>query len=188
MEPVFALTGVTIAVLILTRLWLGRADGLELALRAGVGVMFTLTGVAHFVGVRAELIAMVPESLPFPGLLVTVTGVLELAAAAAMLRRRVATVAAAGLTLLLLVMFAANVTLARPGAQLPWWDQLLPRTVMQLLFLTATISVFLLTRRPGATVTKKRRAREAPPAGFSTAQPGDTVLEPVDHRATGAGR
>jgi hypothetical protein len=43
--------------------------------------MFVLTGVAHFVGKRAELVAMVPPFLPAPELLVTVTGVLELTGA-----------------------------------------------------------------------------------------------------------
>jgi uncharacterized membrane protein len=112
--------------------------------------MFTLTGIAHFVGMRAELIAMVPKGLPLPDLIVTVTGILELAAAAAMLRRRLATFAAAGLTLLLIVMFPANVALALSGAPLPWWDELVPRTIMQVLFLTATVTVLALTLRPAS--------------------------------------
>ncbi len=72
--------------------------------------MFTLTGMAHFVGgMRAELVDMVPPSLPNPGLLVTVTGLLELAGAAGLLIRRTAPWAAGCLTALLIVMFPANV-------------------------------------------------------------------------------
>jgi uncharacterized membrane protein len=52
--------------------------------------MFVMTGVAHFVKMRAELVSMVPPGLPAPGLLVTVTGVLELAGAAGLLWARTA--------------------------------------------------------------------------------------------------
>jgi uncharacterized membrane protein len=55
------------------------------ALRGGLAALFTTTGVAHFVGMRAELISMVPPELPEPGLLITITGVMELAGAAGLL-------------------------------------------------------------------------------------------------------
>jgi uncharacterized membrane protein len=99
--------------------------------------MFTLTGVVHFVYMREELIAMVPPALPAPGLLVTVTGVLELAGAAGLLLPRIAPWAAGGLSLLLVAMFPANVHAALEGTGTP----LLPRTLMQVLFLAATLAV-----------------------------------------------
>ncbi|WP_435221283.1 DoxX family protein [Streptomyces sp. Tue6028] len=148
MEPLIALVGVTVGVIVVNKSWIRRPRGVETALRAGVAAMFTLTGIAHFVSMRAELIAMVPKWLPLPDLIVTVTGILELGAAAAMYHRRLATVAAAGLTLLLIAMFPANVALALSGTPLPWWDELVPRTIMQVLFVTATVTVFLLTLRP----------------------------------------
>ena len=50
--------------------------------------MFTMTGVAHFTpGMRRDMIAIVPPRLPAPGLLVTITGVLELLGAAGLLYR-----------------------------------------------------------------------------------------------------
>jgi uncharacterized membrane protein len=153
-EPLIALIGVTVVVLVVNKIWLRRPRRFDIALRGGVAAMFALTGVAHFVGMRAELIAMVPEWLPFPGLIVTVTGILELAAAAGMLHRRLATLAAAGLTLLLIAMFPANVTLALSGEPIPWWDELVPRTVMQVLFLAATVTVFVLTPRPAGRTPK----------------------------------
>ncbi len=58
------------------------------ALRFGLAAMFVVTGTAHFVGMREELTAMVPPSLPNPGLLVAVTGVLELLGAVGLLWRR----------------------------------------------------------------------------------------------------
>jgi uncharacterized membrane protein len=79
--------------------------------------MFLLTGVSHFVGLREDLIAIVPPALPAAGLLVTVTGVLELAGAAGLLWRRSAAVSAAGLTALLVAVFPANVYAALADLQ-----------------------------------------------------------------------
>jgi uncharacterized membrane protein len=52
---------------------------------------------------------MVPPFLPAPELLVTVTGVLELAGAAGLVWSRTAPWAAGGLSALLVAMFPANV-------------------------------------------------------------------------------
>jgi uncharacterized membrane protein len=53
------------------------------ALRGGLAAMLLFTGLAHFdvFGRRADLVAMVPSALPAPGLLVTLTGMLNLAGA-----------------------------------------------------------------------------------------------------------
>ena len=87
--------------------------------------MFVLTGMSHFVVMREDLISMVPLALPEPGLLVTPTGVLELAGAVGLLWRRIAPLAAAAwLTALLVVMFPANVYAAMAGltlSVLPRW-------------------------------------------------------------------
>jgi hypothetical protein len=61
---------------------------------------------------------MVPPALPEPALLVTITGVLELAGAAGLLSRRTAPWAAAGLSALLVAMFPANVCAAVEGLTL----------------------------------------------------------------------
>ncbi|GAA1727169.1 hypothetical protein GCM10009809_23590 [Isoptericola hypogeus] len=140
MEPLIGLVLVTTAVLVAGRRRPARS-GVVTALRAGVAVMFLMTGVAHFVGMRAELVAMVPDGLPAPELLVTATGLLEIAGALAMASRRLAPWAAAGLSLLLVAMFPANVHLALTGTDLDWWDHLVPRTIMQLVFLAATTTV-----------------------------------------------
>jgi uncharacterized membrane protein len=117
--------------------------------------MFILTGVSHFVGMRADLINMVPPALPEPALLVTLTGVLELAGAAGLLWGKTTPWAAAGLSALLVGMFPANVYAATAdltvgGAPA---EDLLPRTLMQLVFLAATLSVLAYyrgSRRPAA--------------------------------------
>lgn len=175
MEPVIALLVVTSAVLLVNRLWLHRPRGLEVALRSGVAAMFALTGVAHFVGMRDDLVDMVPTWVPLPEVVVTVTGVLELVAAAAMIHRTLSVLASAGLTLLLLAMYPANVALALSDVPLPWWDELIPRTLMQLLFLAATATIFVLTRRAPVRVraraTPMRTTPPPPAGGRSTAAP-----------------
>jgi len=113
------------------------------AVRGGLAAMFILTGVSHFVGMREDLINMVPPALPEPALLVTITGILELAGAAGLLSRRTAPWAAAGLSALLIGMFPANVYAAVEGLTLGGAPAmaLIPRTLMQVLFLAATLSV-----------------------------------------------
>lgn len=79
--------------------------------------------------------------LPEPGLLITVTGVLELAGAAALLWTRTAPWAAAGLTLLLVAMFPANVYAALADVTTTAADELVPRTLIQVVFVAATVSI-----------------------------------------------
>lgn len=151
MAPLIALVVVTSVLLLAGALGVRRLS-LPVALRGGLAVMFVLTGGAHFVGLREELIAMVPPFLPAPGLLVTVTGVLELVGAAALLWSRTAGWSALGLTAMLVAMFPANVHKALSGP-VPWDDQLVPRTLMQVVFLAATVTVarHYLMRREAVT-------------------------------------
>lgn len=149
MAPLVVLVGVTLVLWGLG--WLGVTPLLDwrLALRGGLAAMFAVTGISHFIGMRAELVAMVPPELPAPELLVTATGILELAGAAALLHRRTARWAAFGLAALLLAMFPANVyaALAGIGAQsMP----LLPRTLLQVGFLAAAVAVAWPPRRAAA--------------------------------------
>ncbi|GAA0594354.1 DoxX family protein [Actinomadura livida] len=143
MAPLIFLTIGTLAALVAGRAGVRWLRPWPVPLRVGLALMFTVTGIAHFVGMRQDLIDMVPPALPAPGLLVTVTGVLELAGAAALLRERTAPWAAGGLSLMLVGMFPANVHLALNGTGLPWDDRLLPRTLMQVVFLAATLAVAL---------------------------------------------
>lgn len=151
MAPFFVLVGVASLLLVagaavpgwpLRRRW-------PAAVRFGLAAMFLVTGVTHFAFLREDLIAMVPPALPAPGLLVTVTGVLELLGAAGLLWRRSAAWAAAGLGLLLVAMFPANVHAALDGVELAGEPAtpLLQRTVLQVVFLTATATVWVTHRR-----------------------------------------
>jgi uncharacterized membrane protein YphA (DoxX/SURF4 family) len=60
-------------------------DDWRIATRVGLAVMFSFTGVAHFTATRADLVRMVPPRLPNPALLVTLTGIAELAGAIGLL-------------------------------------------------------------------------------------------------------
>jgi uncharacterized membrane protein len=112
-------------------------------LRLALSVMFLLTASAHRGKRRPDLVRMVPPAFPRPDLLVTATGLLELAGAAGLLLRSTASYAAAGLSLLLLAMFPANVHAARAGLTIGGRPvpALAPRTALQLLFLAATLAV-----------------------------------------------
>ena len=141
MEPLITLVGVTVALLALGAVGVRPLRRLPVALRGGLAAMFLLTGVVHFIGMREELVTMVPDFVPAPELIVALTGIAELAGAAGLLIPRTALLAASGLTLLLIAMFPANVALALSGGPIPWYDELPWRTLMQLVFLAATTTV-----------------------------------------------
>jgi uncharacterized membrane protein len=150
MAPLIILVVVTLALLVAGAAGVRRLRPWPVAVRGGLAAMFVATGTAHFVGLREQLISMVPPALPAPGLLVTVTGILELAGAAGLLWHRTAPWAAGGLSLMLVAMFPANVHAAVAGILTAWDDQLVPRTAMQVVFLAATLAVVvhhLRTRR-----------------------------------------
>ena len=141
MAPLVALVVVTLVLLAAGAAGVRALRPWPVALRGGLAAMFVLTGLAHFVGMRAELVAMVPPALPAPELLVTVTGILELAGAAGLLWQRTAPWAAGGLAVLLVVMFPANVHAALAGLATSTGDQLGVRTAMQVVFLAAAVAV-----------------------------------------------
>lgn len=143
MEPLLTLLAVTALLLLIGALGVRGLRRLPAALRGGLSAMFLLTGVSHFAGMRAEMIGMVPDTLPAPELIVTLTGIAELAGAIGLLIPRLSLIAAAALTLLLVVMFPANVSYALSGAPLPWYDQLLWRTLMQAVYIAAGAVVTL---------------------------------------------
>ncbi|KYG04448.1 DoxX family protein [Sorangium cellulosum] len=143
MAPLLVLSISFALLLLLGRLGVRHLASWVTCLRYALAAMFLLTASAHWGSRRAELVAMVPPALPSPELLVTVTGVLEIAGAAALLVPRLAPWAAAGLTLLLVAMFPANVHAARAGLTLGGSPvtPLVPRTLIQIVFLAATLAV-----------------------------------------------
>jgi uncharacterized membrane protein len=146
MAPLIALISGWLVLRMAGLLGVDALDGWQPALRGGLALMFVLTGVAHFSAKRRDsLIAMVPPRLPRAPLLVTITGVLELAGAIGLAFGSTAPIAAICLALLLLAMFPANVSATR--RQLAIADRpvtpLVPRTLLQVLFVTAGIAAAL---------------------------------------------
>ncbi|OBK09099.1 hypothetical protein A5746_04515 [Mycolicibacterium conceptionense] len=124
-------------------LGIGYVDSWPEAIAVGLAAMFVMTGVAHFVNpLRRNMIAIVPPSLPAPGLLVTVTGVLELAGAAGLLYPATRVAAAVCLFLLMLAMFPANIYAARmPNPPKSMTSRLGVRTAEEAVYLAAAIVV-----------------------------------------------
>jgi uncharacterized membrane protein len=120
-------------------------DGWQPSLRVALAAMLLVTASAHWGRRRADLIAMVPPALPRPDLLVTLTGLLELAGAVGLLYPPTAPYAGIGLALLFLALFPANVSAARrtltiggrPVTRLP------QRTAIQVVFVCAAVGAAL---------------------------------------------
>jgi len=143
MAPLIALVAVALGARLAG--WLGwdYADNWPAAAAVGLAAMFLVTGIAHFVQpVRGGLIAIVPPRLPAPGLLVTITGVLELFGAVGLLIPQTRVAAAVCLALLMVAMFPANVYAAGAKRSEHAPDTpLVPRTLMQALFLAGAVLV-----------------------------------------------
>jgi uncharacterized membrane protein len=115
----------------------------RLCLRWALAAMFLVTASGHWGARRPDLIAMVPPVFPRPDLLVTLTGILEIAGAIGLLIPRTARLAAACLAIMLVAMFPANVYAARhnlsiggtPATELPL------RTAIQIAIIAAAVSI-----------------------------------------------
>ncbi|HYZ69780.1 MAG TPA: MauE/DoxX family redox-associated membrane protein [Mycobacterium sp.] len=115
------------------------------AVAVGLAAMFVMTGVAHFVNpLRRDMFAIVPPRLPAAGLLVTITGVLELVGAAGLLYPPTRVAAAVCLFVLMLAMFPANIYAARmPNPPKSMTSRLDVRTAEEFVCLAAAVVVGL---------------------------------------------
>jgi uncharacterized membrane protein len=141
MAPLIALVGSFLVARSLGALGVRPLRSPFLALRFAVGAMFLLTASAHFNAYRPDLVRMVPPGFQDPELMVTLTGIAEIAGAVGLLVPRLAPFAAAGLTLLLLALFPANLHAAREGLTVGGRPAMaiLPRALLQLAFLAAVL-------------------------------------------------
>jgi uncharacterized membrane protein len=125
--------------------WVGKGyvNSWTAAIAVGLAAMFVLTGFSHFAPpLRRDLIAIVPPRLPAAGLLVTITGLLELLGAVGLLLPVTRVAAAVCLLVLMLAMFPANVYASRmPDPPKSMTTQLPLRTVMEVVFLAAAVAV-----------------------------------------------
>jgi uncharacterized membrane protein len=130
---------------ILGRLGTPFSFGWWTALRISLAAMFLLTASAHWGRRRADLIRMIPPLFPRPAFLVSITGVLEILGAIGLLIPGIAPFAGLALSLFLLAVFSANVHGARERLEIAGRPAtpLLARTAMQVVFVIATMAVFI---------------------------------------------
>jgi uncharacterized membrane protein len=143
MAPLFVLLGLFTLFRIIDFLPLAAQLGWWTALRLALAGMFLLTASAHWGRRRGDLIRMIPPIFPAPALLVTLTGVMEIAGAASLLAAPLAPYAAASLSLLLVAVFPANVHAARNRLAIGGRQVLglFARTVLQFVFIGAAAAV-----------------------------------------------
>src|ERR1700742_3716956 len=111
MAVIITLVLSTLGARLVGRLGVDYVDSWPQAAAVGLAAMFVMTGVAHFVNpLRRDMIAIVPPRVPAPGVLVTNTGVLELAGAVGLLSPPTRVAAAVCLFMLMLRAFPANIS------------------------------------------------------------------------------
>lgn len=146
MAPLITLAGTWIVLRLIGLFGVDALDGWHPALRGALTAMFVLTTIAHFARpLRRDLVAMVPPGLPRPALLVTVTGILELAGAVGLLLAPTYRAAAICLALLMIAMFPANVHAARAKGSIRGRavTRLGPRIAEQVLYVGCCLAVAL---------------------------------------------
>jgi uncharacterized membrane protein len=145
MAPFIVLVTLFTLLCILGHFQIPVAFGWWTSLRLSLAGMFLLTASAHWGKRRPDLIRMVPASFPRPDLLVTATGVLEILGAIGLMLPKMAPYAALGLAFMLVAVFRANIHAARQRLMIAGRpvEALLPRLILQIVFLAATIAVFV---------------------------------------------
>ena len=137
MVPLIVLVSVTLLARLAGQLGVSALRDWAAATRLGLAVMFCFTAAAHFNSRRADMIRMVPPSVPNPELMVTFTGVCEILGAIGLLVPRTRRIAAAALILFLVAVLPANIHAANAGVTLRGAPAtpLIPRIALQVLFI-----------------------------------------------------
>jgi len=155
MVPLIVVTVVFVALRSAGALGITPLQDWRLCLRWAVALMLLVTASAHWGPKRADLVAMVPPFFPQPELLVTLTGIFEIAGAIGLVYARTSRVAAVCLALLFIAMFPANIYAAqhqltiggKPVTELPL------RTFVQIFLIAAAVAIARGKRESRAAVT-----------------------------------
>ena len=171
MAPLIVLVVVTLLARFAGQLGVAALRNWAPATRVGLAVMLCFTAAAHFNSMRADLIRMMPPSVPSPEFMVTFTGVCEILGAAGLLIPQTRRVAAVALVLFLIAVLPANIHAARTGVTLGGAaaTPLLPRIAIQLLFI--------------ALVWWAGWRRDGRPLRADATEPGDGSDPPVLNRS-----
>ena len=137
MAPLIVLVAATLLARLVGRFGTQPLQQWSAATRVGLAVMFCFTASAHFNSMRAELVRMVPPTIPNPELMVTFTGVCEVLGAVGLLIPRTRRVAAVALIVFLIAVLPANIHAARTALTLNGAPvtPLAPRVALQLVFI-----------------------------------------------------
>jgi uncharacterized membrane protein len=137
MAPLIVLVVATLVARLLGLAGLGNLRDWRAAIRVGLAVMFCFTAAAHFNAMRPDLVRMVPPQVPYPELMVTVTGICEVLGAIGLLVARTRRYAGIALIILLIAVLPANVYSAMTGGTLGGnpVTPLVPRIALQILFI-----------------------------------------------------
>lgn len=137
MIPLLVLIGVTLGARTAGTIGVTPLSHWAGATRVGLAAMFCFTATAHFNGMRADLLRMMPPSMPNPELMVSFTGLCEIFGAIGLLVPATRRVAAAALIALLVAVLPANVHAAQSGLTLRGAaaTPLAPRIALQLFFI-----------------------------------------------------
>jgi uncharacterized membrane protein len=111
------------------------------ALRASLACMLLLTASGHWGKRRADLIAMIPPQLPSPGVIITLTGIVEIAGAIGLLFERTHRAAALSLVVFFIAIFPANVRAATQHLTIGGRPVLgvVPRGAIQIIFIAVAL-------------------------------------------------
>lgn len=141
MIPFFVLVAGLIIFRLLGRLGATFFDSWRTSLLAALVCMFLLTASAHWGRRRADLMLMVPARFGPAGLIVTLTGILEIAGAIGLLIPATRQLAAMALALLMIAMFPANILAVRReiGIAGSKPTPLAIRAPLQIVFILATL-------------------------------------------------
>jgi uncharacterized membrane protein len=153
MAPLIVLVVVTLLARLAGQLGARTLRDWAAATRVGLAVMFCFTAVAHFNYMRADMIRMMPPSVPYPELMVTFTGVCEILGAIGLLVPRTRKIAAIALILFLIAVLPANIHAAQAGVTFGGRaaTPLVPRVALQVLFIALLWWSGVRARREPAT-------------------------------------
>lgn len=138
-----------VLVVVFAILTIARVRDWRTRLRFALAVMLFVTASGHWGVRRPDLIAMVPPQFPNPALLVTLTGILEIAGAIGLMIPRTSRLAAALLAVLFIAMFPANVYAAQHGLTIKGKPvtPLPQRTAVQLVLVASAVAVAMPRRQ-----------------------------------------
>lgn len=137
MIPLIVLVGVVLLARLAGQLGVTPLRDWAASTRVGLAVMLCFTAAAHFNSMRPDLVAMVPPGIPYPELMVTITGICEILGAIGLLVPQTRRFAGWALIVFLIAVLPANIHAAQADLTLRGAPAtpIIPRVALQILFI-----------------------------------------------------